>query len=338
MAGRLAPLIDNVVCNCVGVVLASAAVLKWHQAWTEPSLVLIDSFFVAQVLLWVPIEFFVGVWLASGLFRSSAMLASLVIFAGFTTYTAILLVSGVEKCGCFGAVEVPILWTLIIDSVVLLALLGIAFNRGFGCRRQRVNGNIEAANEQILRNGDIEEAVKRGAIPSFRRFFVSSAFCLLAFCLFSLWVVISPRFLVRGFSDSSSNSNGHLLRLDEKQLPKRSELFSKLELSSTELGYGVDGYRAMCVLYRSECRHCQEILSKLEVVSDLIPWKIYLIDISDHRPLVQHPAENAWAFFFKKQSRDHWVVSVPSVLFYKGEDPVHLSDSPKHLGEITWPN
>jgi len=68
-------------------------------------------------------ELLLGVWLLCSRMITLSWLAALVTFTGFAFVSAYRWINAAPDCGCFGAVAVPPLWTLLVDCIVLIALI-----------------------------------------------------------------------------------------------------------------------------------------------------------------------------------------------------------------------
>ncbi len=107
-----------------GAFLIVAAIMKVHQMLTQ---------YVSDEPLWeswhfflaaIPLEFGLGVWLVSGLFKKAGWLLGTLTFAFFIVITAHKAVTGQTSCGCFGTVEVnPWVTLLAIDIPIFLLLV-----------------------------------------------------------------------------------------------------------------------------------------------------------------------------------------------------------------------
>jgi hypothetical protein len=113
----------DVVRILLGLLLLAAAALKGHQLLTAPvtgrSVLESRGFLVALV----EVEFLLGVWLLSGLFRRAAWWAALACFSAFAPVALFKALSGERDCGCFGAVEVNPWLTAALDAAAVAALL-----------------------------------------------------------------------------------------------------------------------------------------------------------------------------------------------------------------------
>jgi hypothetical protein len=128
--------INKIVMTLAGLLLIVATVLKFQEmlsicipSWQVNKLGFWESyeFFLIQI----PLEFALGVWLVSGLFRKAAWSAGLVCYLGFIGVTLTKAITGAESCGCFGQIHVNPWITLAAIDVPLFLLL--ATN---SCRRR----------------------------------------------------------------------------------------------------------------------------------------------------------------------------------------------------------
>src|SRR3989339_147156 len=115
---------NKIVMMLAGLLLIIASILKAHQILTTP--ILTKGFWESWefLLIQIPLEFGLGVWLVSGLFRRAAWLAGAVADFGFIFFTIQKILIGAESCGCFGQVHVnPWVTLFTIDIPFFLALL-----------------------------------------------------------------------------------------------------------------------------------------------------------------------------------------------------------------------
>ena len=80
------------------------------------------EFFLFQI----PVEFALGVWMVSGLFRKAAWTAGTAAYLGFIGVTLYKAMAGETSCGCFGRVEVDP-WVTLFAIDVPFALLLLVF-------------------------------------------------------------------------------------------------------------------------------------------------------------------------------------------------------------------
>ncbi len=121
--------LNAVVMTLAGGLLIAAAVLKVHEvltvyfpSWREHGVWESWEFFLVQI----PVEFALGVWMVSGLFRKAAWLAGTIAYFGFIGVTLYKALIGAESCGCFGRVEVDP-WITLFAVDVPFALLLVIF-------------------------------------------------------------------------------------------------------------------------------------------------------------------------------------------------------------------
>ena len=84
------------------------------------------------LLIQIPLEFALGVWMVSGLFRKAAWIAGTLAFFGFIGVTLVKALLGFDSCGCFGQVHVNpwiTLWSIDVPFFLLLAIF-----RPKGCK------------------------------------------------------------------------------------------------------------------------------------------------------------------------------------------------------------
>jgi hypothetical protein len=118
-----------------GSLLIVAAILKFHEmltvcipSWTDNKYGFWESyeFFLVQI----PLEFALGVWMVSGLFRKAAWIAGTLGYFGFILVTIFKIVTGAESCGCFGRIEVDPKITLFAIDIPIFLLLAIFRPKG----------------------------------------------------------------------------------------------------------------------------------------------------------------------------------------------------------------
>ncbi|HOT72256.1 MAG TPA: hypothetical protein PLX18_00530 [Anaerohalosphaeraceae bacterium] len=118
---------NRIIMTIAGLLLAGAALLKFHEAltvyipsWREHGIWESYEFFLFQI----PLEFALGVWILSGVFRKASWLAAAAAFFAFSIITLIKGMLGVQSCGCFGRIHVDPWYTLFfIDIPIFLLLL-----------------------------------------------------------------------------------------------------------------------------------------------------------------------------------------------------------------------
>jgi hypothetical protein len=106
----------------VGLLLAIAAILKLAGLVGEPSrrmgLFSLESVKVAEINF----EFFLALWLWSGVSPSWSWVTSVLVFMSFSGVSFNQAWSGESTCGCFGKVDVNPWYTFYLDLFVLAAL------------------------------------------------------------------------------------------------------------------------------------------------------------------------------------------------------------------------
>lgn len=110
--------------TAAGLLLIIASILKAHQILTVP--ILVKGFWESWefFLIQIPLEFGLGIWLVSGLFRKAAWLVGTLAYLGFIFVTLQKVWIGAETCGCFGQVQVdPRVTLFAIDIPFFLLLL-----------------------------------------------------------------------------------------------------------------------------------------------------------------------------------------------------------------------
>lgn len=113
----------TVVRILLGVILLAAAILKGHQAATQPlaedSLFSMRWFVTAQVLG----EYVFALLLLAGVYARQVRWLAIVLFAAFAVVSAFEWAGGAESCGCFGSVQVPPYITMLFDILACVALV-----------------------------------------------------------------------------------------------------------------------------------------------------------------------------------------------------------------------
>jgi hypothetical protein len=123
-----------------------AAALKSKQILTEP--ILTKGFWESWLFLviQIPLEFGLGIWLLCGLFRKVAWMLATLAFAGFVIITGYKAFSGDASCGCFGTVHMNPWITLLTIDIPLFILLLLFWPKGENfCHRRGRPPNISLA-------------------------------------------------------------------------------------------------------------------------------------------------------------------------------------------------
>ncbi len=120
----------DVVIRLLGVLLIVAAILKGWQLVAEPPER--DGFggvvYIGFIIFQICFELLMGTWLISGVFKRLAVRVATVCFAIFFCVQIYNVWSGAEGCGCFGAVDVPPMVTLLavdLPALIVLILFGV---------------------------------------------------------------------------------------------------------------------------------------------------------------------------------------------------------------------
>jgi hypothetical protein len=114
------------VMTLAGLLLIAAAILKAHEVLTVYFFPWHEKGFWnswEMMLVQIPAEFALGVWLVSGLFRKAAWLAGTAAYCLFIAVTLRLALMGAESCGCFGQVHVNPWVTLFSIDIPFTVLL-----------------------------------------------------------------------------------------------------------------------------------------------------------------------------------------------------------------------
>ena len=124
--------LNAIVMTLAGGLLVVAAILKVHEgfnvyipSWQEKGVWESWEFFLVQI----PVEFALGVWMVSGLFRKAAWVGGVVAYAIFIGVTLYKGFSGAESCGCFGQVQVNPWITLFAIDIPFFVLLAVFYPR-----------------------------------------------------------------------------------------------------------------------------------------------------------------------------------------------------------------
>lgn len=118
---------NKIVMILAGLLLIAASALKAQEmlsicvpGWREHGIWESWEFFLFQI----PLEFSLGVWLVSGLFRKAAWLAGTLAYLGFIFVTLYKAMTGQASCGCFGQIHVnPWITMSLIDIPLFLLLI-----------------------------------------------------------------------------------------------------------------------------------------------------------------------------------------------------------------------
>jgi thiol-disulfide isomerase/thioredoxin len=121
---------NKIVMAVVAAFLIVAATLKAKQILTEP--ILTKGFWESWLFLviQIPLEFGLGIWLICGLFRKAAWLLATLAFGGFIIITGYKAISGEASCGCFGTVHINPWITLSTIDIPLFILLALFRPKG----------------------------------------------------------------------------------------------------------------------------------------------------------------------------------------------------------------
>jgi hypothetical protein len=122
---------NKVVMAVAGAFLIAAAVLKGHQLLTEP--IISKGFWESWefLVIQIPLELGLGIWLLCGLFRKAGWLLAVIAFGGFIGVTGYKAITSATSCGCFGTVQVNPWITFLAIDVPLFVLLLIFRPRGY---------------------------------------------------------------------------------------------------------------------------------------------------------------------------------------------------------------
>jgi hypothetical protein len=106
----------------VAMALFVSGGLKAYELATGPTFE--GGLFSSRLLLSVLVdfEFFLAIWLASGLYGAGATVIALATFATFSIVSFVRILSSAESCGCFGPVKVHPAYSFALDVVLVIAL------------------------------------------------------------------------------------------------------------------------------------------------------------------------------------------------------------------------
>ena len=144
------------IMTLAGLLLMVAAALKVHEvmnvaipSWDVKAALVVDKAIEAGtampawkanvlgfwesyefLLMQIPLEFALGAWMVSGLFRKASWIAGTCAYFGFIFATLFKVLSGAESCGCFGQVHVNPWITLLAIDIPFFLLLAIFRPKG----------------------------------------------------------------------------------------------------------------------------------------------------------------------------------------------------------------
>jgi hypothetical protein len=127
--------INKIIMTVAGLLLIVAAGLKFAEmvgtcvpSWRDNPTGFWESY--EFLLIQIPLEFALGVWMVSGLFRKAAWIASTLCYFAFIFVTIGKWVTGAESCGCFGQITVDPKITLFAMDIPVFLLLAIFRPKG----------------------------------------------------------------------------------------------------------------------------------------------------------------------------------------------------------------
>lgn len=127
--------LNKLIMTVAGLLLMAAALLKAHElmnvgipSWKSNPTGFWESY--EFLLMQIPLEFALGAWMVSGLFRKAAWVAGTLCYFGFIGATLVKALLGYESCGCFGQVHVDPWMTLWIVDIPFFLLLAIFRPKG----------------------------------------------------------------------------------------------------------------------------------------------------------------------------------------------------------------
>ena len=121
-------IVNKIIMSLAGLLLIAAAGLKFHEmiAACVPSCQDNPTGFWESYeffLIQIPVEFALGIWLLSGLFRRASWIVGTLAYFGFIIVTIFKIAAGAESCGCFGQIIVDPKITLFAMDIPLFLLL-----------------------------------------------------------------------------------------------------------------------------------------------------------------------------------------------------------------------
>jgi len=127
---------NKIIMTLAGLLLIIAAGLKFHEmiatcvpSWRENPTGFWESY--ESFLIQIPLEFALGAWLLSGLFRKAAWIAGTLAYFGFIFVTIFKIITGAESCGCFGQITMDPKITLFAMDIPIFLLLVIFRPKGY---------------------------------------------------------------------------------------------------------------------------------------------------------------------------------------------------------------
>jgi hypothetical protein len=111
-----------VIARILGGVVIAAGALKGYQLVTDPGSPASQGLPASLAVVEIEVEFFLGLWLASGWRPGQSRKAALLLFAVFAAVALGKAVLGEATCGCFGRLEVRPGQILVFDLVALALL------------------------------------------------------------------------------------------------------------------------------------------------------------------------------------------------------------------------
>ncbi|MCI0499173.1 MAG: hypothetical protein L0Y36_05785 [Planctomycetales bacterium] len=126
---------NKIIMILAGLLLMVAAVLKFHEmlsicvpSWQTNKTGFWESY--EFLLIQIPLEFALGVWMVSGLFRKAAWIAGTLAYLCFIFVTLTKAMLGAESCGCFGQIHVNPWITLFSIDIPFFLMLAIFWPKG----------------------------------------------------------------------------------------------------------------------------------------------------------------------------------------------------------------
>lgn len=283
--------------------LIAGSTVKWAEAFWYPELAIdfVESF---KILLVAPIEFVVGVWLLSGLYKKTAMLAAAVLFGLFAVYLLTLLGRNEGSCGCFGSFSPKPMLMFVIDLIFATCLCYGFFTT-------------------------------KGSAPPTR-------FVLGLFSIFAIGLFLSVTFVIQAYLMVVGNRNGEPIR--GKSLiwvtNERPPFFSVILKHSAENDSKHQLQRAMprklaLVIFDSNCSDCLNFIKSLSEFDEFLSMFVVYLHIGSGDA-------SDWGFakeclhLLQSRNESRWAVRIPAVIRYDDGKPIGVFFGKNELESYKW--
>jgi hypothetical protein len=295
-----------------GLLLVSAATLKWVQSYEVPQSIFASNFQLFKILFLPPVEFVAGIWLLSGQFRRLAVGLTILLFGCFSVAAGMYWLRGAETCSCFGRIDVPVEATILMDVLLFVGLL-IAWNTGVR--------NLQTNSDQKMR-----QFRKRVLVL----FIVSSIFSIIAITRSFFWTY--------DIADVRRDQGHRTVHFNTVRLPELTVFLSNFEHETiTDSLIKRTPSRLVFILYRNDCLHCKNLLESIEKLGDFKLAKVVFCDISDgqstlvfERPLQEFRPD------LESLRSVKWAIQAPASLFYSNGRPVSIQVGADRLEQLQW--